>query len=187
MRSGSDPSAASRKRKPGQDAAHFKTDKSGKLIVPDDREDAAGAAKAAAPAGDQEMEDGAAYISTLTSVDGMQRLPDGTVKFNKNTKRGRELEMEMEGLDVGEEVKTKGKKQRREVGKLGQEFKAKVSARAVVRSLADARSQRAQGDVKKNGGPDPFSYVPIGQAARNGRQGGGAKVNLTNKKRGSRK
>ena len=118
----SDPNAQSRKRKPGQDAAHFKTDKSGKLIVPAENE-ADGKDVDMTPGANP---DGAAYISTLTSVDGMQRMPDGSVKFNKNTKRGRELEMEMEGLEV-EESKGKGKKQRREVGKLGQEFKAKVS------------------------------------------------------------
>ncbi|KAK4688051.1 ribosomal RNA-processing protein 12, partial [Tremellales sp. Uapishka_1] len=164
--SSADPSAASRKRKPGQEAAHFKTDKSGKMIVEesDDEETSKPSADARAGAGN-------AYLTSMNSTDGAVRDARGTLKFNKNTKRGREAEKESEMMDLDELIgdKPKDKKKRKEVVKLGEEF----------------RGKRAQGDIKKAGGPDPFSYVPIGQTARNSKNGKG-RINLTNKKKGSK-
>lgn len=48
-----------------------------------------------------------------------------------------------------------------------------------------ANSQRGKGDVKRANGPDPYSYVPIDQAARN-KRGVQQRVSLTNKKKGSK-
>jgi ribosomal RNA-processing protein 12 len=45
--------------------------------------------------------------------------------------------------------------------------------------------QRGKGDVKKQGGPDPYSYVPIDQAAR-GKKGQQSRMSMTNKKKGSK-
>lgn len=45
--------------------------------------------------------------------------------------------------------------------------------------------QRGKGDVKKQGGPDPYSYVPIDQAARN-KKGQQNRMSFTNKKKGSK-
>lgn len=112
-------------------------------------------------------------MSATRAVDGSTRDARGNLRFNKNTKRGREAEREdAPDLDelMGEKNQgQKKKKNRNEVGRLGEEFRAK----------------RAGGDVKKVGGPDPYSYVPIGQAAAR-YKGGKGKVSLTNKKKGSR-
>ncbi|BEI80482.1 hypothetical protein CcaverHIS002_0110110 [Cutaneotrichosporon cavernicola] len=149
-----DPSAASRKRKPGQDAAHFKTDRSGKLVIED-----VGAGE------------GTAYMAAMRSVDGATRDARGGLKFNKNTKRAREAEREDEAMmDLDELIgDKKPKKAKKRAVKLGEEF----------------RSKRGKGDVKRSDGPDPFSYVPIGQAAQR-KDRVGHRVNLTNKKKGSR-
>jgi len=63
------------------------------------------------------------------AVGGAVRDAKGTLKFNKNTKRGREVEKEYEDtysggvLDKEEVVK----KKKKEVTKLGEEFRSKVS------------------------------------------------------------
>ncbi|KAL1408080.1 pre-rRNA processing protein [Vanrija albida] len=164
-----DPAAAARKRKPGQDAAHFKTDKSGKMVIEesgdeDDGDDSMAADRAAGA--------GNAFLSAMQGTDGATRDARGNLKFNKNTKRSRDEDREDEAMDLDELIGDRPKKapkKKQQVQKLGEEF----------------RSRRAGGDVKKNGGPDPFSYVPIGQAAqRKGQKG--QRVSLTNKKKGSR-
>jgi len=71
---------------------------------------------------------GTAYRESLTSVDGFTRGPKGRVKFNKDTKKRRrenedvEGDIEMADGDVGKERRNK----RNSVVKLGHEFKAKV-------------------------------------------------------------
>ena len=45
--------------------------------------------------------------------------------------------------------------------------------------------QRAGGDIKRNDGPDPYSYVPIGQATKGKKGSHAPRINLTNKKKGS--
>lgn len=161
-----DPTAASRKRKPGQDAAHFKTDRSGKLVIEEsgDEDDEMDGKRGAAG-------EGAAYMAAMRNVDGATRDARGGLKFNKNTKRAREAEREDEAMmDLDELIGDKRpKKAKKKVVKLGEEF----------------RSKRGKGDVKRNDGPDPFSYVPIGQAAQR-KDRGGHRVNLTNKRKGSR-
>jgi ribosomal RNA-processing protein 12 len=160
-----DPTAASRKRKPGQDAAHFKTDRSGKLVIEESGDE------------DDEMDgrratgEGNAYMAAMHGADGATRDARGGLKFNKNTKRAREAEREEEAMmDLDELIgDKKPKKAKKKAVKLGEEF----------------RSKRGKGDVKRNDGPDPFSYVPIGQAAAR-KDRGGQRVNLTNKKKGSR-
>lgn len=122
--SGADHSASSRKRKPGQEAALFKTDNSGKLVIPDS---------------DSEAEQpnaggGNAFMAAQRGVDGASRDARGNLRFNKNTKRARAEEERM-GMDLdevmGEKKKDKdakdGKKRSKVVGRLGEEFRAKVS------------------------------------------------------------
>ncbi|CAK9785021.1 putative ribosomal protein [Cutaneotrichosporon oleaginosum] len=159
-----DPSVAARKRQPGQDAAHFKTDRSGKLVIEEsgDEDDEMDGKRAAG--------EGNAYMTAMRGVDGATRDARGGLKFNKNTKRAREAEREEEAMDLDELIgDKKPKKAKKKAVKLGEEF----------------RSKRGKGDVKRNDGPDPFSYVPIGQAAQR-KDRGGHRVNLTNKKKGSR-
>ena len=72
---------------------------------------------------------GAAYLESLVSTDGFTRGQNGKVKFNKDNKRGREREEEMD-MGGDDEPAAGGKKARKapkEVRKLGSEFKAKVS------------------------------------------------------------
>ncbi|KAI0062893.1 NUC173-domain-containing protein [Artomyces pyxidatus] len=136
-----------RRRKPGQDATHFRTDTdTGKMII-DDSSDSDAAHEA------EDVVAGGAYREAMTSVDGFTRGPNGRVKFNKDTKKRRrenaaeeiDADVEMAEVDSG-----RGGKRRSEV-KLGREFKAK----------------KAGGDLKK-GGLDPYAYVPLGQAAKKG-------------------
>ncbi|ORY31769.1 NUC173 domain-domain-containing protein [Naematelia encephala] len=152
----------SQKRKPGQEAAHFKTDKSGKLIIPADSDSE----------GQDEVDVEArlaasAFNAATRGVDGATRDARGNLRFNKNTKRTREDEREF-GVDIDEPEKKVGKK-KREIGRLGEEFRAK----------------RAGGDIKRHGGMDPYSYVSLGQAAGR-KKGQQTRVSLTNKKKGSR-
>ncbi|KAH9839369.1 ribosomal RNA-processing protein 12 [Rhodofomes roseus] len=130
-----------KRRKPGQDAARFKTDEdSGKMVIDEDEE----AADEVAAADD-------AYKESLTSADGFTRGPNGRIKFNKDTKkRRRENEEADADVEMGEADAAGGKKnKRRTEAKLGQEFKAK----------------KAGGDVKK-GGVEPYAYLSLSQAAK---------------------
>lgn len=119
-------SNAKRRRKPGQDASHFKTDEeSGKIIFDDsDSDDETNA---------QEAKDvaGTAYRENITSVDGFTRGPNGKIKFNKDTKKRRLEEANMEDVEMADAddlIPTSKKIQKKsEVKlKLGHEFKAKV-------------------------------------------------------------
>lgn len=117
---------SNRRRKPGQDAARFKTDDdTGKMIVNEsDSDDGKSNAMAVDPSG-------SAYRETITSVDGFTRGANGRVKFHKDTKKRRrdnediEGDVEMADGETAPAAKTKHRKTT-EV-KLGHEFKAKVS------------------------------------------------------------
>jgi len=145
-------SKAKRRRKPGQDASHFKTDEdSGKLIIDSDSDDEANAQEATDVAG-------TAYREKITSVDGFTQGRNGKIKFNKDTKKRRLDEANMEDVEMADvdESTSKSKKMKKKSSevKLGHEFKAK----------------KAGGDIKK-GGVDPFAYMSLSQAAKNGRRG----------------
>ena len=118
-------SSAARKarRKPGQDAEKFKVDdESGKMLIESDSDDS----------DDQAEEDveGTAYKEALTSADGFTRGRNGVVKFNKDTKKRRRENAEMDDGDVemADATATLDRKQKRKksVVRVGQEFKAKV-------------------------------------------------------------
>ncbi|RPD59760.1 NUC173-domain-containing protein [Lentinus tigrinus ALCF2SS1-6] len=137
---------AARRKKPGQDAARFKTeDDTGKMVIDESDSDAEGAA------GEENVE-GDAYRESLTSVDGFTRGPNGRVKFNKDTKKRRreneEADMDVDMADADAQKANKKSKRKAEP-KFGQEFKAK----------------KAGGDVKK-GGMDPYAYMSLSQAAK---------------------
>ncbi|KIK67172.1 hypothetical protein GYMLUDRAFT_37225 [Collybiopsis luxurians FD-317 M1] len=142
-------SSSNRRRKPGQDSAHFKTDEdTGKMVIDesDGEEDAQNAP-------DNDVS-GTAYRESITSVDGFTRGPNGRVKFNKDTKKRRRENEDLDLMDVDETDKSQ-KQKRKMLVKLGSEFKAK----------------RAGGDVKKSG-MDPYAYLPLSQASK---KGGGRK------------
>lgn len=118
-------SKGKRRRKPGQDASHFKTDDGGKLIIDSDDsdEDEATAQEATDVAG-------TAYREKITSVDGFTQGRNGKIKFNKDTKKRRLEEANMEDVEMADvdELTSKPKKMKKKSEvKLGHEFKAKVS------------------------------------------------------------
>ena len=79
----------------------------------------------------EEDVEGTAYRETLTSADGFTRGRDGRVKFNKDTKKRRreneELDGDVEMADAtADKSAAKKLKRKKSVVKIGQEFKAKV-------------------------------------------------------------
>lgn len=116
---------ANRRRKPGQDAGHFKTDTdTGKIVINEDEESdiEVSSRKAAKDVA------GSAYRESMTSVDGFTRGPNGRIKFNKDTKkRRRENEDEDGDVEMADGAATTPKKHKRPgEPKFGHEFKAKV-------------------------------------------------------------
>ena len=142
--------AKSNRRKPGQDAARFKTDEeSGKMII-DENSDVEEDTPADAAAGA-----GTAYIEGMTSVDGFTRGPTGKIKFNKDTKKRRreEAAQDVEMADAELPAASKPKKpKRKDEPKFGHEFKAKVSVlSAQCMWLADDRRRKRAATSKKAG------------------------------------
>ncbi|PCH43449.1 NUC173-domain-containing protein [Wolfiporia cocos MD-104 SS10] len=146
---------AVKRRKPGQDAAKFKTDEAtGKLIIEEEDSD---------DAGDEAPEDNL-YKESLTSVDGFTRGPNGRIKFNKDTKKRRRENEEDEDVEMADgNQSAPGKSKRKPDVKLGHEFKAK----------------KAGGDVKK-GGVEPYAYLSLSQAAK--KKGRGNRVGIVGKR-----
>jgi hypothetical protein len=125
-----------RRRRPGQDASHFKTDDdTGKMIIEGENEDAQIAVN--------DDVAGAAYKESITSVDGFTRGAKGRVKFNKDTKKRRrtdEANGDNEDVEMTDAVSSgppRSNKKSKKEAKLGQEFKAKVSHTGRVRMLID--------------------------------------------------
>ncbi|KAG8944184.1 hypothetical protein FRC04_002140 [Tulasnella sp. 424] len=137
-----------KRRKPGQDAAHFKKDEeNGKMIVEDEDAQNQVAEEGEEDAGDDVA--GQAYMDQMVSVDGFTRTATGAVKFHKNTKKRRAMDTD-DGDDEVEETGEKEKRSRKSrVVKLGREFKAK----------------KAGGDIKRPGQQDPFAYLSLREMA----------------------
>ncbi|KAF9469880.1 ribosomal RNA-processing protein 12 [Collybia nuda] len=156
-------SNSSRRRQPGQDAAHFIIDEAtGKMVI-----DEEGASINEAD-GLQDIA-GTAYRETITSIDGFKRGPNGQVKFNKDTRKRRRENEEMDDIEMADGetpvAKPKRKKEMRNDVKFGREFKAK----------------KAGGDVKR-GGVDPYAYVPLSQAAKKGERRGHDRIGIAGKR-----
>lgn len=129
---------ANRRRQPGQDASHFKTDSSSGRIIIDDE------TFKSTPKSKDSSDDiaGQAYREQMTSVDGFTRGPSGQVKFHKNTKKRRAEETAAEAVysnsdgggndvEMDDPKNAAGagrKKKKTELVHLGQGFKAKVRA-----------------------------------------------------------
>jgi hypothetical protein len=113
-----------RRRKPGQDAARFKTDEdTGKMMIDSDEDEEKNPSRAGADV------EGTAYRESISAVDGFTRGPHGRIKFNKDTKKRRRENDEADDIDMVdvEASSAKNKKNKRKSPvKLGQEFKAKV-------------------------------------------------------------
>lgn len=117
----SNPALQAPRRKPGQLASKFQTDKSGKLIITDDN---------SADEADSSASAGAAFMANVanTTADGTYRDSRGNLKFNRNTKRAREAEGNiLRGLDEEDAKKENKLRERKKMRKqLGEEFRAKV-------------------------------------------------------------
>lgn len=130
---------------------------------------------------------GTAYRESMTSVDGFTRGPNGRVKFNKDTKKRRREDEELEDVEMadGEAGSTKAKKNKRKAdARIGQEFKAKVGANLVLllcSSSSYLAKQKAGGDVKK-GGVDPYAYMSLSQATKKGGKGGRSQIGIVGKR-----
>ena len=133
---------AKSKRRPGQDDLGFATDaETGKLLLRDDEEGNEGGE------GDMDVDDaGAAFTAKGRGVDGYSVTKTGAVKFNKNTKRVRQEEAELDELLAAaaeEGGKKKYKSAKKQKTQIGSEFKA----------------SRAKGDVQKKGAKvSPYAY-----------------------------
>ena len=180
-----------KKRQPGQEASKFALDEAtGRMLIDDDEDhssknNAASKRVSFADGGESEAIDvegaGTAYINQARGVDGMAQVRGGAVKFNKNNKRTREAEREMEleqlaleeAQDRARQVQsgqpTQADKKRRVKETIGKEFRAK----------------RGGGDVIRNG-KSPYAYVPLSQVAGK-KAGKGDKVSYTGKGDKSRK
>ena len=129
---------------------------------------------------------GTAYKESMTSVDGFTRGPNGRVKFNKDTKKRRRENDEMEeDVEMADGETGKGKKNKRKSDiKFGHEFKAKVNCASTLLNFHLNNffvSQKAGGDVKK-GGVDPYAYMSLSQAAKRGGKGGQPKAGIAGKR-----
>ncbi|KAG0147710.1 hypothetical protein CROQUDRAFT_42441 [Cronartium quercuum f. sp. fusiforme G11] len=168
-------------------AAKYKRDSdTGKMMIDDEEEDENKknskkfSSKNKAGAEEDELSGMNAYLEAVYGEDGQTRDERGRVKFNKPTKaaakRSREaLEeetlKELEGLEVSSSKEPK-KKARKAKEKLGAEFKAK----------------KAGGDMTKTKGVSPYAYLPLSNiSGKKNRAGGSSKIDITGKKRGSRK
>lgn len=78
---------------------------------------------------------GSAYKESITSVDGFTRGPNGRIKFNKDTKKRRreneDVDGDIEMADAETPAETKKNKRRSTELGLGREFKARVCASRV--------------------------------------------------------
>ncbi|KAG8861736.1 hypothetical protein FRB96_002694 [Tulasnella sp. 330] len=148
-----------KRRQPGQDAAHFKLDEgTGRLMV--EAEDRPGVRRKQGGVAFVEptIDDvaGRAYMDQLVSVDGFARTAAGVVKFHKDTKKRRAVELEESGVDVDMEdggaaapTTTPKRSKRPQMVRLGREYKAK----------------KAAGDVKRAGEQDPHAYLTLREMA----------------------
>ncbi|SAM83919.1 related to RRP12-Protein required for normal pre-rRNA Processing [Ustilago bromivora] len=161
-----------KKRHPGQEASKFALDEAtGRMLIDDDEDRSTKQSNAAAKrvsfadGANAESEDvegaGTAYLNQARGMDGMAQVRGGAVKFNKNNKRTREAEREMELEQIAvEEAQDRARqvqggrpaqgadKKRRVKETIGKEFRAK----------------RGGGDVIRNG-KSPYAYVPLSQVA----------------------
>lgn len=163
--SGGKQPSMNRKRQPGQEASKFTLDEeTGRMLIEDPDEPQSDADET----GDQIDVEGAgrAYLDRERGVHGITTNKDGKVRLNKNNKRNRaaDEEMEAEQMELEEQLEalqrqreanaqtsgtnslsaSQNKKRKQERKQIGQEFRAK----------------KAGGDIKR-GETSPFAYVPL--------------------------
>lgn len=123
---------------------------------------------------------GNAYRENITSVDGFTRGRNGRIKFNKDTKRRRDEELDGDvEMEDGTSPKPKKSPKKTATPNLGHSFKAKVRRGKWMYSCINRIEQKAGGDVKK-GGVDPYAYLSLGDAAK--KKGRSAKIGIAGKR-----
>ena len=164
--SGGKQPSISRKRQPGQEASKFTLDEeTGRMVIEDSDEEQSDEDEKAEKQIDVEGA-GRAYLDRERGVHGMSTDKNGKVRLNKNNKRNRaaDEEMEAEQIELEEQLaalqrqreaasetvngtsaaNNNNKKRKQERKQIGQEFRAK----------------KAGGDIKR-GETSPFAYVPL--------------------------
>ncbi|SPO28862.1 related to RRP12 - Protein required for normal pre-rRNA processing [Ustilago trichophora] len=159
-----------KKRQPGQEASKFALDEATGRMLIDDDEDHSGKQNAAskrvsfAEGANPEAVDvegaGTAYINQARGVDGMAQVRGGAVKFNKNNKRSREAEREMEL----EQIALEDAQDRARQVQSGKPAPADKKRRVKETIGKEFRAKRGGGDVIRNG-KSPYAYVPLSQVA----------------------
>ncbi|SJX64397.1 related to RRP12-Protein required for normal pre-rRNA processing [Sporisorium reilianum f. sp. reilianum] len=158
--------ARNKKRQSGQEASKFALDEAtGRMLIDDD--DAPAGKKRVSFAADGtdavpvDVEGaGTAYINQARGVDGMAQVRGGAVKFNKNNKRTREAEREMELEQMAVE---EAQDHARQV-QSGKPAPVDRKKRAKETIGKEFRAKRGGGDVIRNG-KSPYAYVPLSQVA----------------------
>ena len=98
------------------------------------------------------------YKLSQEGESAFMRLPDGRIKFEKESskrKRGFETK-DADDEDEDVEMQNAGflSARKRNRGRLNKEGKGRPLG-------AEYRAKRAGGDIKRKGKPDPFAYVPL--------------------------
>lgn len=168
--------ARNRKRQPGQEASKFALDQAtGRMVIDDDeaassRHTSNAASKRVSFAATQDEDAdafdvqgaGTAYLNQARGVDGMSHVRGGAVKFNKNNKRTREAEREMELEQMAvEEAQDRARQVQSAKQASGQADRNKRVKESIGKEF---RAKRGGGDVIRNG-KSPYAYVPLSQVA----------------------
>ena len=183
-----------KKRHPGQEASKFALDEAtGRMLIDDDEEPSGKHANQAkrvsfAAGTDADAVDvegaGTAYINQARGIDGMAQVRGGAVKFNKNNKRTREAEREMELEQMAlEDAQDRARQIQsgKQPGGGAQDRKKRVKETIGK----EFRAKRGGGDVIRNG-KSPYAYVPLSEVAGK-KAKGGDNVSYTGKGDKSRK
>ncbi|KXS17988.1 hypothetical protein M427DRAFT_68138 [Gonapodya prolifera JEL478] len=135
----------------GNEDEDFEVDEEGKLLIND------------AEASEGEEGGEGMYVDAIEGEGAIRRTQNGKIKFATGQKRGRDEDLDDAAWE-DEEGESKRKFQNDRVGKRpkfeapGKEFRAK----------------RAGGDIKREGKPDPYAYIPLDSKIV-GKRGKGAK------------
>jgi ribosomal RNA-processing protein 12 len=162
-------------RSDGGSKADFETDEDGRMRVNESEDDQ----EVQAVEGAKPSED--FYKQSLTNEAAFVRLPDGRIKFLNNKRKlgDRDADEESEGQEAGsrwgkkfgseKNHKNGGLDEAAKAKMLGKQYKAKVRQAfppsflelLLYLPLLFLYIQRAKGDVKKAGMPDPYAYIPL--------------------------
>ncbi|CDU24950.1 related to RRP12-Protein required for normal pre-rRNA processing [Sporisorium scitamineum] len=177
-----------KKRQPGQEASKFVLDEAtGRMLIDDDEAPAGKKRVSFADGNDDAPVDaegaGTAYINQARGVDGMAQVRGGVVKFNKNNKRTREAEREVELEQMAlEEAQDRARQV--QSGKPVAQVDRKKRVKETIGK--EFRAKRGGGDVIRNG-KSPYAYVPLSQVAGKKAGKNGDNVSYTGKGDRSRK